>query len=262
MSRALLASAMAFCVAGLVAYIPKKPAFWRLAKVLHILALALLTASLVLRSVQTGQAPFATTQEFASTFAWGTVVVGLVFALRRSRPLRSVSALSLGIAAVLLTWVVVDYPQARGLAPALQNNPLFISHVGTAAVAYGAFAVAFGAAVGRLFVRDSGPAGAPPKAELLDSVCYKSARIGFLLFTVTLLLGSMWADVAWGSFWSWDPKETASLLTWLVFATYLHSRLLSWWTAKRSALIVVIGFLAVVTTFLGNFFFSGLHAYN
>lgn len=262
MSRALLAAALALCVAGLAVYAPRRAWLWRWARVLHVLALTLLTASLVLRSAQTGQAPFATTQEFASVFAWGTVAVGLGFAPRRGRPVRLVPALSLGLSVLLLTWVVIDYPQPHELVPALQNNPLFISHVGTAAISYGAFAVAFGAALGRLFVRNSDSAGVSQRAELLDSICYRAASIGFLLFTVTLLLGSVWADIAWGSFWSWDPKETASLLTWLVFGAYLHSRLLRWWTGKRPALIVVIGFLAVIATFLGNFFFSGLHAYN
>jgi cytochrome c-type biogenesis protein CcsB len=262
MPRILTAVALALCFAGMVAYVSVGRHRRSPSAVVHTLALVLLLAAIVMHSIQTGRPPFATTQEFASVFAWGVIAIGLGFAYRRERSVIWVSVPSLAIAAALLTWVVVDYPRVQNLMPALQNDPLFISHVGVAALAYGAFAVAFGAAVGRLCVRAKAPPKAQSRAGLMDTICYRAVRVGFPLFTLALLLGSIWADVAWGSFWSWDPKETASLLTWLVFATYLHARVLRGWTGRRPSLIVVVGFIAVVATFLGNFVFSGLHAYN
>jgi len=76
-----------------------------------------------------------------------------------------------------------------------------------------------------------------------------------------LILGSIWANIAWGSYWSWDPKETAALVTWLIYAGYLFTRFVFKWRDSCSAWFLVIGFLAVLVTFFGNYFFGGLHSY-
>jgi len=100
-------------------------------------------------------------------------------------------------------------------------------------------------------------------AEILDEVTYKSIAVGFPVFTLGgLIFGAIWADQAWGSYWSWDPKETWSLITWFVYAFYLHSRMVRGWRGKRTAVVAVIGFVAVILTYLGvNLLLSGLHAY-
>ncbi|MEW6162452.1 MAG: c-type cytochrome biogenesis protein CcsB [Nitrospirota bacterium] len=100
-------------------------------------------------------------------------------------------------------------------------------------------------------------------AETLDEITYKSIAVGFPVFTLGgLIFGAIWADQAWGSYWSWDPKETWSLITWFVYAFYLHSRMIRGWRGKRVAIVAVIGFLAVIFTYLGvNLLLSGLHAY-
>jgi cytochrome c-type biogenesis protein CcsB len=99
--------------------------------------------------------------------------------------------------------------------------------------------------------------------ELLDELTYKSIAIGFPIFTLGgLIFGAIWADQAWGKYWTWDPKETWSLITWFMYAFFLHSRLMRGWKGKRVAIVAVLGFLAVIFTYLGvNLLLSGLHAY-
>ncbi|MDQ7787361.1 MAG: c-type cytochrome biogenesis protein CcsB [Thermodesulfovibrionales bacterium] len=99
--------------------------------------------------------------------------------------------------------------------------------------------------------------------EMLDEITYKSIAIGFPVFTLGgLIFGAIWADQAWGVYWSWDPKETWSLITWFIYAFYLHGRLLKGWRGKKIAIVAVVGFVAVMFTYLGvNLLLSGLHAY-
>lgn len=100
-------------------------------------------------------------------------------------------------------------------------------------------------------------------ADMLDEITYKSIAIGFPIFTLGgLIFGAIWANQAWGVYWSWDPKETWSLITWFIYAFYLHSRMMRGWRGKKVAMVAVIGFMAVIFTYLGvNLLLSGLHAY-
>jgi cytochrome c-type biogenesis protein CcsB len=99
--------------------------------------------------------------------------------------------------------------------------------------------------------------------ETLDDITYKAIAVGFPIFTLGgLIFGAIWADQAWGVYWSWDPKETWSLITWFVYAFYLHARLLRGWRGHKIAVVAVMGFIAVIFTYLGvNLLLSGLHAY-
>lgn len=99
--------------------------------------------------------------------------------------------------------------------------------------------------------------------ELLDELTYKNIAVGFPVFTLGgLIFGAIWADQAWGRYWSWDPKETWSLITWFVYAFYLHARFLRGWRGKKIAILAVIGFFSTIFTYLGvNLLLSGLHAY-
>lgn len=98
---------------------------------------------------------------------------------------------------------------------------------------------------------------------ILDDIAYKSIAIGFPLFTIGgLIMGAIWANSAWGKYWTWDPKETWSLITWFVYALYLHARFVGGWKGKRVAVLAIVGFIAVIFTYLGvNLVLSGLHAY-
>ncbi|MBI4710304.1 MAG: c-type cytochrome biogenesis protein CcsB [Nitrospirae bacterium] len=99
--------------------------------------------------------------------------------------------------------------------------------------------------------------------DMLEEITYKSIAVGFPLFTVGgLLMGAIWANSAWGKYWSWDPKETWSLITWFVYALYLHARFVKGWRGKKVAVLAVVGFIAVFFTYIGvNLWLSGLHAY-
>ena len=100
-------------------------------------------------------------------------------------------------------------------------------------------------------------------ADLLEELTYKTIATGFPIFTLGgLIFGAIWADQAWGRYWSWDPKETWSLITWFVYAFYLHAKFLRGWKGRRIAVVAVVGFVCTVFTYLGvNLMLSGLHSY-
>ncbi len=101
-----------------------------------------------------------------------------------------------------------------------------------------------------------------PSLDVLDEVSYRAVAFGFPMLTIGIITGSIWADQAWGSWWSWDPKETWSLITWLYYGAYLHTRLTMGWRGRHSALLAVIGLVVVLFTYLGvNLLLPGLHSY-
>jgi len=101
-----------------------------------------------------------------------------------------------------------------------------------------------------------------PAQDLLDDVTYRMIAIGWPLLTAGIITGAVWANSAWGTYWSWDPKETWSLITWFVYAIYLHARYVRGWKGAQMAVISAVGFLAVIFTYLGvNLVLSGLHSY-
>jgi hypothetical protein len=100
-----------------------------------------------------------------------------------------------------------------------------------------------------------------PKPSVLDEIGYRAIVVGFPFLTLVIVLGAVWADVAWGRYWSWDPKETASLVTWLIYGAYLHARVVRGWRGQRAAVLLLVGFAATLFTYFGNLFFGGLHGY-
>jgi cytochrome c-type biogenesis protein CcsB len=96
----------------------------------------------------------------------------------------------------------------------------------------------------------------------LDAIAYKTIGFGFLFLTLGIISGAVWANSAWGTYWSWDPKETWSLITWFIYAIYLHIRFRKGWRGKKAAWVSVIGFVAMLFTYFGvNYLLSGLHSY-
>lgn len=143
------------------------------------------------------------------------------------------------------------------LMPALQSNWLHI-HVFTCFIAYAAFVVSFICGLLYMFTWKN---IAPPK-ETLDAINYRSVIVGFPMLSAGIFTGAVWAHYAWGSYWSWDPKETWSLITWIVYALFLHARLVRGWKGKKIAILSIIGFACVIFTYFGvNFILSGLHSY-
>ncbi len=222
------------------------------------LSLGFLSAALVFRAIATGHGPFANMYEFSVAFAWGALVINAYF-MRRYRQW-AVGVIVLPVALGLLLYSTTVSSADEPLVPALQNNLLLTAHVATAVVAYGAFAVGFAAAVLYLLNRED-RGSLLPKRQLLDDLSYRAALIGFPFLTLTIVLGAIWADIAWGKYWSWDPKESASLVTWVVCCAYLHARAARGWRGQRAAVLLIAVFAAVLFCYYGNLFFGGLHSY-
>ena len=155
--------------------------------------------------------------------------------------------------------------EIQPLIPALQSNWL-IAHVMTCFVGYAAFAVAFGISILFFFKssgedKSSGVISLIPDLETLDELTHQMVMFGFLFLSIGIITGSVWANQAWGRYWGWDPKETWSLITWLIYATLLHARMMRGWMGKKIALLSIIGFLAVIFTYFGVNLLPGLHSY-
>ena len=143
------------------------------------------------------------------------------------------------------------------LPPALKSRWLFI-HSTLAFISYAMFAVAFGAAIMYLiqqhFLKKKrlGPLYQKlPSLDVLDEINYRCMTFGFPLLTIAIITGAIWAETAWGTYWSWDPKETWSLITWFIYAALLHGRLTTGWRGRRAAVLSIIGFFVLLFTFLG-----------
>jgi cytochrome c-type biogenesis protein CcsB len=152
--------------------------------------------------------------------------------------------------------------------PALNSYWIYI-HVSITLTSYAAFAMAGGLGVMYLLKERAERRGRRgtlydtfPSLEKIDELGYKAVMIGFPLLAFGVILGAMWANYAWGGYWSWDPKETWSLIVWLIYGAYIHARMNRGWEGHRAALYQVFGFGMVVFCFWGvNFLLSGLHAY-
>jgi cytochrome c-type biogenesis protein CcsB len=220
----------------------------------------LMAGSLLVRAVIVERGPWGNMYEFSIAFAVG-ILGGYLF-LQRRYPIRSIAFLPLGVALFLVGYASTLPATIEPLVPALDNPPLLTVHVAMAMIAYGVLAVSFAAAIGYLLQGEADRFDWLPGHKVLDEVAYRSVVIGFPIFATMLILGSYWASIAWGRYWGWDPKETSALVTWLIYALYLHMRSRKDWAGRPSALILVIGFGAVLFTYFGNLFFSGLHAYS
>ena len=230
----------------------------RYGTILTVNAFAFLTASLVFRAIAAGHGPFSNMYEFSLAFAWGALALYLYFELRYR--LRTLALLVLPIAMGMLVYATTLPSDITPLVPALQNDLLLTVHVAVAIIAYGAFALAFGAAILFLAQRRDRIRWLP-RSTVLDEMGYKAVMVGFPMMALVIILGALWADIAWGQYWSWDPKETASLVTWLIYGGYLHARVLRGWRGQRSAMLLILGFAATLFTYYGNLFFGGLHSY-
>jgi cytochrome c-type biogenesis protein CcsB len=246
--------------------------FGRVATWVAGLSLALQSTGIALRWVESykigmGHAPFSNLYESLVFFAWTINLLYLIVEWRtRNR--------TLGAFAMPLAFLAMAYAsfspgvgsQIQPLIPALKSNWL-ISHVITCFFGYAAFGLSFGVSLMFLLKgRGRGDEGGIfrrwiPGTAVLDDLNYQMIVIGFLMLTLGIITGSVWAHSAWGSYWSWDPKETWSLITWLVYALVLHSRLVKGWKGRRIAVLSIIGFCCVLFTYFGVNYLAGLHSY-
>ena len=215
-----------------------------------------------------GRAPLTNLYESLAFFAWTFAVIYLV--LERKFKIRTVGAFVAPFPFLIMAYAALNPNDIQPLVPALKSNWL-ISHVVTCFVGYAAFAVSFGVSFLYLFKAGSekrSPRSAGsfwdflPSSAALDEIGYKTIAIGFPLLTIGIVTGAFWANVAWGTYWSWDPKETWSLIVWLIYAAYLHARITRGWRGKRAAILSIVGFAATIFCYLGvNLILSGLHSY-
>jgi cytochrome c-type biogenesis protein CcsB len=236
-------------------------AFGRYATMLAWFSVIFQGLSILCRSIAAGRLPLSNMYEFSKTFVFLVVLLYLLF--ERWYGVKQVGTIVMPIALAMAGYVwslPASLREVDPLIPALQNVPLMTVHVSMGILAYATFAVSFAAAVLYL-VTEGRSIGWLPSPDLLDDLGYRAVTIGFPALTLMLILGSVWAYQAWGSYWSWDPKESAALFTWLIYAVYLHSRSLRGWRGRRSAWILIFGFGATMFTYYGNYIFGGMHAY-
>jgi cytochrome c-type biogenesis protein CcsB len=232
----------------------------RSATLLTIVAVGALGVSLLLRGIVVGRGPWGNMFEFTVAFSFSMVTGYLVLARRYA--IRSIGFIPLGVALTLLLYASSLPSEIQPLVPALQNAPLLTIHVGMAVISYGIFATSFAAGVGYLLQGQNDRFAWLPSHKVLDEVAYRAVIIGFPIFATMIILGSWWASIAWSRYWGWDPKETAALVTWLIYAVYLHARNQRSWAGRPAALLLVVGFAMVLVTYSGSLWFRGLHAYS
>jgi cytochrome c-type biogenesis protein CcsB len=221
------------------------------------------TALLVVRSINVHHVPYTNQYEFMLVFAWGVVLVYLASARWHRVP--AIGAFVLPVSVGLMMYGFTLDRVTSMLQPALRSNWL-VFHVGTAIFAYGGFAVAFSASIVYLLAA-SRPGrgilvGRLPSADAADDLSYRAIIFALPFMTMMILSGAIWAEVAWGRYWGWDPKETWSLITWLIYLAAVHARRAYGWRGRRAAVLSIIGFLAAIFTYWGvNTFLAGLHSY-
>jgi cytochrome c-type biogenesis protein CcsB len=215
-----------------------------------------------------GRVPLTNLYESLVFFAWTIAIIYLV--LERKFRLRIMGAFVAPFPFIIMAYAALTSKEIQPLIPALQSNWL-VYHVITCFIGYAAFAVSFGLSI--LYLLKARAENRPaeqtggfwshiPSSAILDEISYKTVAIGFPLLTIGIVTGAFWANVAWGTYWSWDPKETWSLIVWLIYAAYLHARITRGWRGTRAAVLSIVGFAATIFCYLGvNLILAGLHSY-
>jgi cytochrome c-type biogenesis protein CcsB len=229
------------------------------------------TVGIILRWVESyqlgiGHAPLSNLYESLIFFSWTIVVVYLI--IERKHKSRIIGAFTTPLAFLAMAYASMSpniSNQIQPLLPALKSNWL-IAHVIACFIGYASFAIAFGISWMYLFKQwDTGGESRLlahfPKHNILDELNHQLVMFGFLFLTTGIITGAVWANSAWGRYWGWDPKETWSLITWFIYATLLHARLMRGWHGKRVAYLSIIGFAAVLFTYFGVNYLPGLHSY-
>lgn len=225
-------------------------------------AAGLAGSAVLLRAIVAKRGPYSDMYEFSVAFVF-VALVGYVL-LEHAYGTRAIGLVALPVVLGMVVYVWTLPPEVRevrGLIPALQSNWVLTAHVSSGVIAYAAFSLSFAAAALYLVV-DRWPRAWLPSTELLDDAGFRAVTVAFPAQAMLLILGSVWAHAAWGSYWSWDPKETGALFTWLVYGSFLHTRSLRGWRGRRSAVFLALAFGTVVFTYFGNYWFGGLHAYS
>ena len=245
--------------------------FWgSLASIIAFIGLIAQTVGLIMRWFESykmgiGHAPLSNLYESLIFFSWTIVLLYLIIEWRIKT--KNLGAFVIPFAFFSMAFASLSVKSGiQPLIPALQSNWL-ISHVITCFFGYAALTIACG--LGFMYLLKGLEKGERPRLffrllpgrKIVDELTYQSVAIGFIFLTLGIITGSVWAYSAWGSYWSWDPKETWSLITWLIYAAMLHSRFVRGWRGKRMAIMSIIGFASVLFTYFGVNYLPGLHSY-
>jgi cytochrome c-type biogenesis protein CcsB len=229
---------------------------------ISVLGFVIHTMAMGARIIESGRLPFSNQYEFANSFTWGIVLCYLV--IHFYYRFTAVGAFVMPLAFLMMGYASLLPRHVRPLMPALQSNWLVI-HVGTAVVSYGAFAVAAGLSFIYLISfrkTNTDNDSSLPDLDACDFLSYRIIAFGYLMLTLVIITGAIWARSAWSRYWGWDPKETWSLITWIIYSVYLHLRYNRGWKGRPAAWFAVIGFIAVIFTFIGvNNLLPGIHSY-
>lgn len=250
----------------------------RLGKFVSLVAwisLLIHTAAILWRWVESyqmgmGHAPFSNMYESLVFFSWCIALLYLLWEGKLKS--RAMGAFIMPFAFIFIAYASLApgiSAKIDPLIPALQSNWLH-AHVITCFLSYASFAFSCGVSIIYLIKlnkqekgkKEGGLIALFPSLDSLDSLVYRTIAVGFPLLTLGIVTGAAWANYAWGAYWSWDPKETWSLITWFVYALFLHARFTREWRGRRTAILSIIGFVAVIFTYFGvNYVLSGLHSY-
>jgi len=229
----------------------------------------LLTGDLIKRWIEAGHFPLSNLYESLLFLSWAITLLCLIFEQMLESEILGVVIAPLVLC--ILTFTEFSLPLelqvTRPLVPALQSNWLFM-HVSVMILSYASLLIGSVIALSYLVINKiehSLGLFQTDRQEILvffDNLSYRSIGVGFCFLTLGILSGAVWANETWGTYWSWDPKETWALVTWLIFAIYLHTRLVYGWEGIQSARIASFGFIIIWFCYLGvNLLGKGLHSY-
>jgi len=258
-------------------------------RVLTILVNLLITLQLISRWSISGHFPISNLYESLYFLTWGISMGQLLIEREYQSPI--ISSISIPIELLTVAFACFVLPDelklSSNLVPALRSSWL-VMHVSVVMLSYAALIIGSLLSAAVLFINIEKPLQIRSSSlgvggfkisnkyslndlldpmefshsEELDTLSYRSILIGFVLLTLGLISGAVWANEAWGTWWSWDPKETWAFISWLFYAAYLHMRISKGWQGRRPALMATTGFLVVLVCYLGvNFLGLGLHSY-
>jgi len=277
MNNSLILSYITFVYFGsfvfyLLMMVMGKGFFGKIATGICLAGLAGHTFAIALRWIESyrlgiGHAPFSNLYESLIFFSFTVILLYLIVEWRTKN--RTLGVFVTPLASLAMAYASFSpniSSHIQPLLPALKSNWL-ITHVITCFFGYAAFGLSFAISIMYLLKRlDRGPERGIflkliPDTGILDDLNHQMVVIGFLMLTLGIITGSVWAHSAWGTYWSWDPKETWSLITWLIYAAVLHSRLVRGWHGKKIAILCMVGFCCVLFTYFGVNYLAGLHSY-